>query len=422
MGAQLEMHTPDSPEWQLILALARTRLDDAHREKAQTALHSGIDWNRTVNLASEHSVGAVVFPRLLREAAQEMPAEVRASLERDASERVRRALALAAQMVSLLERFEQANVPLVPFKGPALASAAYGNVALRDSNDLDFVLPQSHVPRAFELLAAAGYSADLDTQSRRAASFVARGLAGQFFFSREGCAPVELHSENTLRYFPRRLQWADLFPRLCEVSVAGRPVRTFSSEDTLVLLTVHGTKHFWSRLGWVCDIAELCQAAAAIDWDLSGRIANRMGCRRMWLLGLALAHDLLDSPLPPGVLAAIRNDSKVGSLLRDAQTQLFVSPQSEPQVPRRLSFRFRSYDNWQQGLRQCVRVSLRITEEDWKTSPLPLWLLPVNVVLRPLRLLRKHGLGVRRGGAGVASATVASALPPKDKAVVGPRV
>lgn len=395
MALQQRARVLDSPEWKLILALSRTHIADAHRERARAAM-PGIDWTRTVNLALEHSVAAVMFPHLLREAAQEMPAAVKASLEREGSERVRRGLALAAQMVSLVHRFEQAHIPLVPFKGPTLASMAYGDVAWRDSNDLDFVLPQKHVPRAFELMAAAGYRSDLNTQSRREASFVARGMAGQYFFWRDGCVPAELHSEKTLRYFPQQLQWADLLPRLCEVSLGGRPVRTFCPEDTLVLLAVHGAKHFWGRLGWVCDIAELCQPSRGFNWDLSEQIAVRMGCRRMWLLGLALAHDLLDCILPPGLLVAIRNDSAVGSLSGDAQAQLFAPSRAEPQVPRRLSFRFRSYDDWQEGLSQCARVSLRITEEDWKSSPLPFWLLPVNVALRPFRLLRKHGVGLRQ--------------------------
>lgn len=289
----------DSPEWRLIVAVARTRMDEVQRERIRALLSSPIDWVRMTGLASQHRVSAVSYPQLAREAIGAMPLDIRALLERDAAQRIPGSLSLAAQMTGLLRAFEEARVPAVPFKGPALASMAYGSVALRDSSDLDFVLPQSHIPRAFEVMAGAGYHADLDAKSPREASFIARGVAGQFCFQREGRASVELHSEKTLRYFPIPLDFAGLSRRLCSLPVAGQPVRTFSPEDTLVLLAVHGAKHFWNCLGWICDIAELSQAPPGIDWELSERIATQMRCRRMWLLALSLAHRVLDCPLPP---------------------------------------------------------------------------------------------------------------------------
>jgi hypothetical protein len=158
-----------------------------------------------------------------------------------------------------------------------------------------------------------------------------------------------------------------------------------------VLLAVHGAKHFWSCLGWICDIAELCQAAPGFDWELSERTATQMKCRRMWLLALFLAHHLLDCPLPPAVLAAIRKDSGIDPLFRRVQALLLEPTGVGPSAPQRLSFRLRSYENRMQGFRQCVRLMVGITEEDWKSSALPAWLAPVYVALRPVRLLRKHG-------------------------------
>jgi hypothetical protein len=298
----------DSPEWRLIVAVARTRMDEVQRERIRALLSSPIDWARMTEMASRHRVSAVSYPQLAREAIGAMPLDIRALLERDAARRIPDSLSLAAQMTGLLRAFEEARVPAVPFKGPALASMAYGSVALRDSSDLDFVLPQSHIPRAFEVMAGAGYRADLDAKSPREASFIARGVAGQFCFQREGRASVELHSEKTLRYFPIPLDFAGLSRRLCSLPVAGQPVRTFSPEDTLVLLAVHGAKHFWNCLGWICDIAELSQAPPGIDWELSERIATQMRCRRMWLLALSLAH-YVRVGLPPAPRRT-RRDSK----------------------------------------------------------------------------------------------------------------
>jgi hypothetical protein len=116
----------------------------------------------------------------------------------------------------------------------------------------------------------------------------------------------------------------------------------------------------------------------------------------MWLLALSLAHRVLDCPLPPAVLAAIRNDSGVDSLFRRVQAQLLRPLGVEPSAPQRFSFRLRSCENQWEGLRQCIRLAVRITEEDWKSSSLPVWLAPAYVALRPVRLLRKHGLRFRR--------------------------
>jgi hypothetical protein len=78
--------------------------------------------------------------------------------------------------------------------------------------------------------------------------------------------------------------------------------------------------------------------------------------------------------------------------------QLQDSTNTQPGAAQRLSFRLRSYESGALGLRQCVRFAVGITEEDWKSSSLPVWLAPAYVLFRPARLLRKHGLGRRASG------------------------
>ena len=83
--------------------------------------------------------------------------------------------------------------------------------------------------------------------------------------------------------------------RLITVELCGRKLRTFSIEDTLVMLSVHGAKHFWERLGWILDVAELT-AGQPVDWPLTMRIAAKLKSTRLLLLGLYLAHELMDAP------------------------------------------------------------------------------------------------------------------------------
>jgi len=66
---------------------------------------------------------------------------------------------------------------------------------------------------------------------------------------------VEFHTERTFRYHPRPLQMEKLFERSAYVVIDGREVPVLSLEDELVLICVHGAKHFWERLMWIADVA-----------------------------------------------------------------------------------------------------------------------------------------------------------------------
>src|SRR3981081_1775201 len=78
---------------------------------------------------------------------------------------------------------------------------------------------------------------------------------------------VEFHTEQTFRYHPRRLQLQKLFERSEFVAIDGRDVPALSLEDELVLICVHGAKHFWERLMWIADVAALVSRQTGIDWQ-----------------------------------------------------------------------------------------------------------------------------------------------------------
>lgn len=62
------------------------------------------------------------------------------------------------------------------------------------------------------------------------------------------------------------IEFQPVWERRGAVSLLGRTTPNLSVEDTLLVLCVHGAKHGWNRLMWVCDIAELLRANSHIDW------------------------------------------------------------------------------------------------------------------------------------------------------------
>ena len=114
-----------------------------------------------------------------------------------------------------------------------------------------------------------------------------------------------------------------LWERLETVSLADTPVRTLAPEDLLLILCVHGAKHYWSRLGWICDIAALLHIPRRLKWELILAQARRLGGIRMLLLGILLAHELLGTPLPEAIQPQLQADPVLPRLAVQVRARLF---------------------------------------------------------------------------------------------------
>src|SRR6476659_6638038 len=77
---------------------------------------------------------------------------------------------------------------------------------------------------------------------------------------------LELHWEVAPHLFAASVQENELWQNLTTMNINGHEVKTLRAEDLLFSLCVHGSRHLWERLGWICDLAELI-ARHKLDWD-----------------------------------------------------------------------------------------------------------------------------------------------------------
>ena len=171
-----------SPEWKLLLACARTRLDQAHRDRIRELLQGPVDWNRFISAASRHRLDSLANRHLAVEAAGAIPAGAAITLETLVRSRGRHSLLHAGRLIELVDLFRSAGVAAVPYKGPTLGALAYGSFSLRSFVDLDFILPQRDLLRAARLLTAQGFQAYPDPTAAEEAHFLARFHPGQYAF------------------------------------------------------------------------------------------------------------------------------------------------------------------------------------------------------------------------------------------------
>lgn len=376
----------------LLLLCSRAHLDDAATAEIRMLAAQNMDWPGLLAAAVEHAIAPLVCHRLDNLAGDVLPSLWRGRFREAFARNLHRNLFLTSELFCVLAAFEARGVRVTPFKGPVLAALAYGDIALRQFADLDFIVPHCEIAEAHRALTCLGYRSELDGEDILKSSNSRQLTPGQFAYHREaGNLHLELHSEATLRYFPRPLDLESLLARRETVAVAGGEAFTFSAEDLVVLLSVHGAKHFWDQLNWLADVAALAESPKGLDWELAIERARFLGAERMVLLGAELVCVLLDVTLPKRIATHLDQDSEVRQLAEQVCRQFFAAGCSQRGVFSRFSFRVRMRGRMTQGLSYAVRLATAATEADRNESPLAARFENLYAVLRPLRLARLYG-------------------------------
>jgi hypothetical protein len=324
-----------------------------------------------------------------------VPADVMERLRDRFQGVARHGLKLTAELLRLVKLFEGRGIGVIPYKGPTLALAAYGNIALRHFQDLDLLIRRNDFDMARDLLIQEGYRPQFEFDAAQQKSFLSSGNELLFTRVSDGTI-VELHWEISPRYFTFPLDTELLWEQSRTITLFGRPVRTIPVELLLLILAAHGAKHNWERLAWICDVAELIGHSNDIDWNRLFDYAEKLGSGRMLLLALWLAHDLLGTPLPGFVLDRIEADRSIDELAAAVRQSIFADTEYNPEVVKRSGFHMRSRERLRDRIRYSVGRAMLPTTEDWDALRLPKALAGWYPVLRPFRLAFKHGLRLVR--------------------------
>jgi hypothetical protein len=167
-------------------------------------------------------------------------------------------------------------------------------------------------------------------------------------------------------------------------------VLTFSDEDLLLLLCIHGAKDMWERLILVADIAQLLRSGGQLNWPGIFKEAEAVGGSRMLRHGLLLANDLLGVDLPGEVAPALQADPGVRWLTAQAAKRLLQDEDDPPPYLQRLFFYFKSIARPFSGFKYVADQVFTPTPLEWQLFPLPENYSFLYRIARPLRLAFKH--------------------------------
>ena len=376
------------PEHELLVCCARTIATPHIIARIRELATKDIDWLYLFQLARRHAIVPLLYLQLNQHAHDLVPAEDLDLLKKHYRENTARNTLLTAELSRLITLFADQGIDAIPYKGPLLGIVAYDNLALRRFVDLDVIVHKHDVLKARDLLLADGYT-PAKSLSLSQQELLLRTQHNMQFSRDNHRLIVELHWEVAPHLFASTVNAGDLWRDLVTLDLKGTQVKAFTPEDLLFSLCVHGSRHLWERLAWICDIAELI-SRHQIDWTRLLERARKADSERMFLLGVYLANCLLDAPLPPEVQQHCDADERLKSLATNVVDHLFNGPTHIPATSREI-FRYNI------GVRKTlaararyVAYMFRPTDGDLGARSLPSF---AYYLVRPFRLFFKTSSG-----------------------------
>jgi hypothetical protein len=391
---------PVGLETTLLLACSKGRLDSETIEQIKGVVASGeVDWTLVVRRAITHGLAPLLAWNLARTCADSLPAELATALRNWLDQNRARNMELAHEVLTIVDLLEAYGVPAIPIKGPVLAKTLFGDLALRQSGDLDFLVPKRCVSSALDAFGSLGYQMKLSLSAGQDAAY-RRYYADFELWRPDPVIMAEVHWDLAPRVMAVRFDINGLWERARTIPFEGREVLSLSSEDYLIFLCVHGSKHLWYRLNWICDIHEFLRTHTAIDWKRCLELARKQGCERMLLLGLSLAEALLETDIPEPVRDHMHADPRARQLAEQLQADVFRDEGRRPNVMEAFQPFLPLRERFRDKLLYCWRnaTTPRVNHFGIVSLPRFLWFLYVPIKLlydygwRPLMRPEKKGL------------------------------
>lgn len=375
-----------SVEWRFLLAGSSVDAGEsdfvrAHVLDLQQAAR--FDWELVLRLAEDHGTSSLLYQNLAS-SGEVVPAAVLASLRQRHETNARKSLFMARELMRILDSTDSLGVEVIPYKGIVLSEVYYGDIALRQSGDIDLFVRKRDVARIKCAVCDLGYAPRFTIPEDAEQDYIESGYEWTFD-SAAGINLLELQWALQPRFYSVDIDMDGLFDRAANTMVAGRRVKTLSSEDLLLVLAVHAAKHVWGRLIWLCDVARILKRGN-LNWDFVRARAREFGIERILHVTLLLTNRFLTTKIPPTIETATREDRVARVFADEIEVAVANGVSYEEQKMSYFRLMMRLRERRVDRLRFLTRLTFTPGPGEWEAVHLPKLLFPLYRVVRMARL------------------------------------
>ncbi len=255
------------------------------------------NWDNFFRSIDMWKVGPAV-EAYLQSKSSSIPEYVNDTIKKRTAFRRAKFTAALLELFQLCEDFRKHHVQYIYIKGFSVSANIGADPVSREMVDLDFLVLNSTLKTAHEILVREQYKPEHDVDRigfPRLSQVVHHEMV---YVSPKAILPVELHWRlNEIKFLKKR----DLnffTSRTKELTIAGNKVRSLDPIAATILAALHGTRNFWYQLRWLADFAALIRNIPADEQDLFVDTCRQGGCLSLIEASLQLTKDLLSLDLP----------------------------------------------------------------------------------------------------------------------------
>lgn len=370
-------------EWSLLRAACSTDLNQAELERLLPLLREPPRWKALLDLADRHGTQPLLYKALSKVKDAAAPEQMRA-LEQSYQINLHKALFLSRELIRILDHLSEMGIEIMPYKGLPLAEAMYGDIALRQSGDIDMLIRPGDLRRIKQAVGELGYAPHSPLSEAEEEQYLKSGYECAFD-GPPGRNLLEMQWAIQPRFYAVDFDMDALFRRAVTLTVAGHLMKTLSAEDLFLVLSLHAAKHVWGRLIWLCDLARIMKLPG-LNWNWIASQATDLGAVRIIRVSLVLANRLLETPIPAAAEESLPKDRHAGALA--GKIQAHIASDAAYNVESLAYFRLmlRLRERQADRLRFVNRLAFTPGPGEWAAVRLPRSLFPLYRIVRLSRL------------------------------------
>lgn len=377
-----------TPEFKLLLSCASLKVGANHLSAEKVILNDKINDDSFIQLVDRHAVAPLVHHTL------KSVIGVSDQLISRINQRVKRnqliSLSAMSMIVRLQKKMDADQLKGVFLKGIPLAAMYYGDIALRESMDIDLWVEKKGFGIVSKYLTTLGYRSclALSKLNKRQIKYKFKTDHHLLFVTDDPALPpiIELHWKINDRFGLFTFNPETDFDLTKKYEVAGVTISTFNHIDNFLYLCTHGCEHAWYRLKWLFDLPQL-MSSVNYDWEEVQKRAKELNCEDQIKLAFLLLNKLLGYEIP----APLRTN-KINSSLKSQRSYIehciyYKGQYCDTNREKWMNFRYSLSRNKKGIFNPSLLLRYLTSENDWKFLKLPEELFFLYFPLRPFLLI-----------------------------------